>query len=121
MADNFISDPNATLVDLGGKRSGVSLQNDSEDIHIWGAPGSGKASTSGQTIARSFLRAGMGGLVLCSKASEVERWQKYAEENGRESSLCIFDGEQALAEILKEAIAADRSRDTPEPGGGMER
>jgi hypothetical protein len=29
--------------------------------------------------------------------------------------------EQALAEILKEATASDRSHDTPEPGGGMER
>jgi hypothetical protein len=29
--------------------------------------------------------------------------------------------DQALAEILKEATAADRSRNTPEPGDGMER
>jgi hypothetical protein len=87
---NFISDLAAPLVDLNGQDT-ITLGNAFEGIHVFGSPGSGKTSGSGQTIARSFLRAGMGGLVLCSKPSEVERWQKYAAENGRESSLFIFD------------------------------
>ena len=97
MADNFISDPNATLVDLDGKGSGISLQNAYEGIHTFGASGGGKTTGSGQTIARSFLRAGMGGIVFCSKPSEVPRWQQgYAPENGRENSVFVFDREQGF-------------------------
>jgi len=92
---NFISDPEAPLVLLNGQDR-LTLRQAYEGIHVFGAPGSGKTSGSGQTIARSLMRAGMGGLVLCSKPSEIERWQQYAAENGRENSLFIFDREQGF-------------------------
>jgi hypothetical protein len=92
---NFISDPNAPLLRLNASDT-LTLRQAYEGIHVFGAPGSGKTSGSGQTLARAFIRAGMGGLVLCSKPSEIERWQQYAAENGRENSVFIFDREQGF-------------------------
>lgn len=57
---------------------------------IFGATGSGKTSGSGQAIAKAFLRAGFGGLVLCAKPDERELWQRYAEQTGRAEDLAIF-------------------------------
>ncbi len=92
---NFIANPDETLLLLNGQDK-FTLRNAFEGIHIFGAPGSGKTSGSGQTIARAFVRAGMGGLVLCSKPSEVERWQEYALANGRENSVFLFDEQQGF-------------------------
>ena len=92
---DFISNPETPLLLLNGQDR-LTLRQAYEGIHVFGAPGSGKTSGSGQTIARAFMRAGMGGLVLCSEPSEVERWQQYAAENGRENSVFIFDREQGF-------------------------
>ena len=91
----FVSNPETPLLFLNGADR-LTLRQAYEGIHVFGAPGSGKTSGSGQTIARAFMRAGMGGLVLCSKPSEVSRWQQYAAENGRESSIFIFDRGQGF-------------------------
>lgn len=61
-----------------------------EGTLITGSPGSGKSSTAGKEIAHSFLKAGMGGLVLTAKGEEVETWKRYAKECGREDDLIIF-------------------------------
>lgn len=92
---NFISNPQAPLLLLNGQDR-LTLGQAYEGIHVFGAPGSGKTSGSGQTIARAFMRARMGGLVLCSKPTEIERWQQYAAENGRENSVFIFDRGQGF-------------------------
>lgn len=42
-----------------------------EGTVIFGAPGSGKTSTSGKRILRSFLKTGMGGLCLVAKGEET--------------------------------------------------
>lgn len=52
-----------------------------------GSPGTGKTSGSAQAIARAYLSAGFGGLVLCGKASEAEQWIEWAKEEGREKSI----------------------------------
>lgn len=57
---------------------------------VFGATGSGKTSGSGAAIARAFLSAGMGGLVMCAKSEERELWERYARETGRLQSLVIF-------------------------------
>jgi len=57
---------------------------------IFGGIGSGKSSGSGKTIAKSFLRKGFGGLVLCAKPDEKEQWIDYANETGRRNDLIIF-------------------------------
>ncbi len=42
-------------------------------------------------LAGAYLRAGMGGLVLCAKPEEVGLWISYARANGRANSVVIFD------------------------------
>lgn len=59
-------------------------------IHCFGANGSGKTTGSGKTIAKSFLRAGFSGLVLCAKNSERETWMQYARECGRSKHMIVF-------------------------------
>lgn len=56
---------------------------------IFGETGSGKTSGSGAAIAKAFLRAGFGGLVLCAKPEERRIWEQYARETGRENHLLI--------------------------------
>ena len=62
-----------------------------EGIQIFGGIGSGKSSGSGKTIAKAFLNAGFGGLVLCAKKDERATWEAYAAETGRSQHLYIFD------------------------------
>ena len=62
-----------------------------EGVQIFGGIGSGKTSGSGANLAKAYLKAGFGGLVLCAKKDELETWKKYAEETGRTDSLLIFD------------------------------
>jgi hypothetical protein len=65
-----------------------------EGTIIFGGTGSGKTSGSGRILARSFLAAGFGGLVLCAKPDEPALWKGYASETGRASDLVMFgDGE----------------------------
>jgi hypothetical protein len=68
-----------------------------EGTVIFGGTGSGKTSGSGRAIARSFLAAGFGGLVLCAKPDEPALWRGYAAETGREADLAMFGGEEKWA------------------------
>lgn len=61
---------------------------------IFGGTGSGKTSGSGRALAHGFLKAGMGGLVLCAKPDEADRWRKLARECGRSRDLVFFDGSE---------------------------
>jgi hypothetical protein len=54
-----------------------------EGVLIFGAPGSGKTSGSGSAIAKAFLEAGFGGLILTVKPDEARRWQRVCEKTGR--------------------------------------
>jgi hypothetical protein len=69
----------------------LTVRDACEGVQIFGGIGSGKTSGSGAALAKSFLRAGMGGLVLCAKKDELETWQGYARETGRGQSLLVFD------------------------------
>ena len=68
-----------------------TIRNSFESIVVTGSVGSGKSSGSGATIARSFLKSGYGGLVLCVKADEADTWKKYARETGRENDIILFN------------------------------
>lgn len=68
-----------------------TIRHACEGVQIFGGIGSGKTSGSGAALAKSYLRNGMGGLVLCAKKDELETWQRYAKETGREDSLIVFD------------------------------
>ena len=61
-----------------------------EGVIVFGATGSGKTSGSGQLLAREYLRAGFGGLVLCAKPDEPALWTEYASKVGRASDLILF-------------------------------
>ncbi|GAB1257262.1 hypothetical protein NBRC116494_17640 [Aurantivibrio plasticivorans] len=54
---------------------------------VTGSPGTGKTSGSAQAIARAYLSAGFGGLVLCGKNSEAAQWIEWAKQEGREKSI----------------------------------
>ena len=68
-----------------------TLRDACDGVHVFGGIGSGKTSGSGQALAGAYLRAGMGGLVLCAKPEEVELWLAYADRHGRRDSVLIFD------------------------------
>lgn len=67
------------------------IRDAAEGTAIWGAPGSGKTSGSGQTIAKAMLAAGMGGVVLCAKVDEAKSWRRYVQEAGRGDDLIVVD------------------------------
>jgi hypothetical protein len=68
-----------------------SLADAFEGMQIFGGTGSGKSSGSGQAVARAFLEANLGGLVLTAKPDEVLSWKDYAKASGREEDLLIVD------------------------------
>lgn len=64
---------------------------------IMGATGSGKTSASGKKIAKTFLKEGWGGLVLCAKSDEAALWKQYCQDTNREKDLIIFGKNSQLA------------------------
>jgi hypothetical protein len=68
-----------------------TIGNACEGVQIFGGIGSGKTSGSGESLARAFLNAGFGGLVLCAKKDVLDDWKRYARETGRENTVLIFD------------------------------
>jgi len=77
-----------------GKNDPWTVRDACEGTAIFGSTGSGKTSGSGSALAKSFLRAGFGGLVLCCKTDEVLLWQRYCRETNRSNSLIVFGPNQ---------------------------
>jgi len=71
-----------------------TIRDACEGVQIFGAIGSGKTSGSGAALAKAFLRAGFGGLVMCAKPEERQLWEGYAKETGRENHLIVFSPDQ---------------------------
>ena len=72
------------------KRDAWTVRDACEGVAVLGATGSGKTTGSGEAIAKAFLRAGFGGLVLCVKPDERRLWERYAEQTGRAHHLVVF-------------------------------
>ena len=87
---SFVENLDAPLLRLSPEDA-FTLRDACAGVHIFGGIGSGKTSGSGRMLAGAYLRAGMGGLVTCVKAEEVDLWRAYAAEHGRSSSLLLFD------------------------------
>ena len=58
-----------------------TLRDACQGVLITGGIGSGKTSGSGQALAGAYLRAGMGGLVLCAKPEEAQQWRRYCKQH----------------------------------------
>ena len=58
-----------------------------------GENGSGKTSGSGELLARKYLQAGFGGLVLCFKTDEADLWRSYLKRAGREDDGRYFSAD----------------------------
>lgn len=91
-------DNDEALLELGGENEcgkrpeNFWCLNDAfQGVQVFGGTGSGKSSGSGQAIARAFLEANLGGLVLTAKNDELSAWQEYAKATGRETDLLIVD------------------------------
>jgi len=70
---------------------GFTIADAQTGVAVFGATGSGKTSGPGQLLARAYLKAGFGGLVLCAKAEERGIWEGLAAETGRSGDLIRVD------------------------------
>lgn len=61
-----------------------------EGVQIFGGTGSGKTSGSGRALAKLYLSAGFGGLVLTAKPDERRLWEQYCRETDRAQDLLII-------------------------------
>lgn len=83
----------AALLRLSPQDS-FTLRDACQGVNILGSIGSGKTSGSGHALAGAYLRAGMGGLVLCAKPEEADLWRHYVRAHGRQQSLIEFSDRQ---------------------------
>ena len=67
-----------------------TLRDACQGVLIMGENGSGKTSGSGGLLARRYLQAGFGGLVLCFKTDEADLWRSYLKRAGREADGRYF-------------------------------
>lgn len=119
-------------------RDKFTLRDAMQGVSVLGGSGSGKTTGSGQALAGAYLRAGMGGLVLCAKHEEVELWRSYCRAHGRAKSLMEFSDQQhgfnfltyelarqgerglnSVVECLMRVLEAARNA-SPSPGRGSE-
>lgn len=70
-----------------------------------GMTGSGKSSGPAATILRSFVRAGMGGLITTAKSTDADWVRRICREEGRESSLIVWDGTNGGFNVLAWMLA----------------
>ncbi len=91
---DYVTDLDAPLLTLPyGEK--LSLRHLHTGIHAFGGIGSGKTS-SFDMLARQMLYSGMGGLVLCAKQNEAERWFNLARHCGRSNSVIVFGDEHKM-------------------------
>jgi hypothetical protein len=82
---------NLPLVHFSERRQDVwTLADACQGVVILGENGSGKTSGSGALLARKYLQAGFGGLVLAFKTDEAELWRSYLKAAGREQDGRFF-------------------------------
>lgn len=129
----YVSDLDAKLLQLS-PQDYFTLRDACQGVAITGSIGSGKTSGSGAALAGAYLRAGMGGLVLCAKPEEAALWRSYLHAHGRSGSLIEFGpdghgfnflsyelarqgsaGINAVVECLMRVLEAARSA-SPSPG-----
>jgi hypothetical protein len=82
-----------------------------EGTLIYGGTGSGKTSGSGRDLSLRLLRQNFGGLVLCAKNDEAQRWIDLCTEAGRSEDVILFDhnNPDAKFNFIDYAQATDQS------------
>src|SRR6516225_5427361 len=73
-----------------------TLRDACQGVLIMGENGSGKTSGSGELLARKFLQAGFGGLVLCFKTEEADLWRRYLAKAGRYEDGRFFSADNVF-------------------------
>src|SRR5271155_4412632 len=82
------------LVGFSKREADVWTLSDAfQGVLIMGENGSGKTSGSGELLARKYLKAGFGGLVLCFKTDEAALWRGYLRRAGREDDGRYFSAD----------------------------
>lgn len=67
-----------------------TLDQATAGVLLVGATGSGKTSGPFNTIIRSFLRAGFGGIFLVAKADAVSEYCRLAQSENRQKDIILF-------------------------------
>jgi hypothetical protein len=65
-----------------------------EGTVIYGEPGAGKSSGSGEAIARAVLEKDVGMVITSHKSDERQRWARLCKETGRLKDLIIVNPEE---------------------------
>ena len=89
MSDSFNLDD--VLLRFSKQGDTWTIRDAVRGTQIFGGIGSGKSSGSGKTIAKSFLKKGFGGLVLCAKPDEKANWIRLCQETGRTDDVLVFE------------------------------
>ncbi|WCT74284.1 type IV secretory system conjugative DNA transfer family protein [Sphingomonas naphthae] len=76
-----------------------TLRDAVQGVVCMGGIGSGKTSAS-KALRQAYLRAGMGGMVLCAKPEERDLWLREAAEAGRSDSVILVDGNTPIVNFL---------------------
>ena len=71
-------------------KDALTLADAKTGVLITGQTGKGKTSGPGRLLAKAYLRAGFGGLVLCAKIDEADLWRNYLRETGRATDGIFF-------------------------------
>ena len=105
------SSTNPVLLKLSSHEAdGFRLGDAFEGVQIFGSTGSGKTSGSGAALARAYLSAGFGGLVLTNKVSDKADWMRYLAQTGREDDLLVFAPDAPLRMNFLEYERSRRGR-----------
>lgn len=91
----YYSDKDVRLLQFG-RKDYLTIGEAAQGVQIFGGTRSGKTSGSGRALALSYLNAGFGGIVCCSKVEEAPLWRSLAEETGREEHLFVIDETASL-------------------------
>ena len=85
-------DLDTPLIHFGHNGEGVfTIRSAVESVQIFGGIGSGKTSSSGEKLAKAYLSANFGGLIMTTKADEKDLWLRYCKETGRLDQLVVIE------------------------------
>ena len=86
----FVSNLDTPLLRLTRQGDVLTTRTGCAGIHFWGGVGQGKTS-SAETLAAAYLRAGFGGYVTAAKPGVIQQWKSSAQKHGRDRSLILLD------------------------------